>query len=366
METTLKEQEVSTKEFLKQTIQFVRNIGKSWRFLMIGLLLGAIISFVMDIVNRKETNYIAEISFNLDIGGGGSQGMGQMSGLASTFGLGGMQQSQSGDLLSGANFPTLAKSRIVFEKALMTKVVVAGDTMLMANYYKDSSDIKRTAWAGNLVKKPKTKFIEYRFLQKDPDDFTPEENEIITSLYTHLYDKTMFEGVNSSSLTQLSVISTNDILAKIWAETLLKTTEGFYKEVKTQKTRNLLAEQEDRLDSLRSLMTGSDSRLARLSFQNPNIISSGTKMQEQQVGRNNNFYSTQYYTQLSNVESLNRLLNEQTPIFTIIDPIRLPLMTYSGGLGQSYKLGSILGLVLSLVISIIATTYKEIVSSEEK
>lgn len=364
MENTLKEQEVSTKEFLKQTIRFVRNIGKSWRLMMIGLLAGAIVSFTLDIINEKETDYLATISFNLDIGGGGP-GMGQMSGIADAFGIGGMQQNQSGDLLSGANFPTLAKSRIVFEKALMTNVVVGGDTMLMANYYKDSSNIKRTDWAGNLIKKPKTNFIEYRFVQKDPDDLTPEENEIITSLYTHLYERTVFEGVSGSSITQLSVVSTNDILAKTWAETLLKTTEVFYKEVKTQKTRNLLAEQESRLDSLLGLMNGSDSQLARLSFKNPNIIDSGTKMREQQVGRNNNFYTNQYYTQLANVESLNRLLNEQTPIFTIIDPIRLPLMTYSGGLGQSYKLGSILGLVLSLVISIVLNTYREIVSSEE-
>jgi hypothetical protein len=364
MDTNLKEQEVSTKEFLSQTIRFFRSIGKSWRLLMIGLLSGAIISFVVDIINKKEINYIATVSFNLDIGGG-SQNMNQMSGFATAFGIGGLPQSQSGDLLSGANFPTLAKSRIVFERALMTNIVVGRDTMLMANYYKDSSDIVRAEWAGSLFKKPRQEFIDYRFVQKSPDKFTPEENEIITSMYTHLYDNTNFEGVNSSSLTQLSVISTNDILAKIWAETLLKTTEGFYKEVKTQKTRNMLVEQESRLDSLRALMNGTDSQLASLTFRNPNIINPNAQMRQQQVGKNNTFYSTQYYTQLANVESLNRLLTEQTPIFTIIDPIRLPLMAYSGGLGQSYKLGSILGLVISLVIAVIMNTYREIVNEEK-
>jgi hypothetical protein len=366
MDNNLKEQEVSTKEFLAETAKLLRSIGKSWRLLMIGLLSGAIVSFVMDIVNEKETNYIATVSFNLDISGGSSgQNMNQMSGFATAFGIGGFRQSQSGDLLSGANFPTLAKSRIVFEKALMTNVVVEGDTMLMANYYKDSSDIENTEWAGSLFKKPKENFIDYRFVKKSPDEFTPDENEIVTSLYTYLYDKTNFEGVNSSSLTQLSVIGTNDILAKVWVETLLKTTEVFYKEVKTQKTRNMLVEQQSRLDSLRNLMNGTDSQLANLAFRNPNIINSNAQMKQQQVGRNNSFYSTQYYTQLANVESLNRLLTEQTPIFTIIDPIRLPLMVYSGGLGQSYKLGSILGLVISLVIAIVLNTYREIVGEEK-
>lgn len=364
MDANLKEQEVSTKEFLSQTFNFVRSIGKSWRLLMIGLLSGAIISFILDIVNEEEKKYMAAVSFNLDIGGA-NQGTNPMSGFASAFGLGGMQQNQSGDLLSGANFPTLAKSRIVFEKALMTNVVVEGDTMLMANYYKDSCGIVDTEWAGSLFKKPRQGFIDYRFEKKSPDDFTPDENEIISSLCAHLYDNTNFEGVNSSSLTRLSVISSNDILAKTWAETLLKTTEAFYKEVKTQKTRNILTEQENRLDSLRALMNGTDSQLARLSFQNPNIINSNAQMRQQQVGKNNTFYSTQYYTQLANVESLNRLLTEQTPIFTIIDPIRLPLTVYSGGLGQSYKLGSILGLVLSLVIAVVMNTYREIVNEEK-
>ncbi len=363
MNTNFKEQEVSTKEFLSQTFNFIRDIGKNWRLLMIGLLLGTIVSFVLDIINEEEKKYMASVSFNLDIGGS-NQGMNPMSGFATAFGLGGMQQSQSGDLLSGANFPTLAKSRIVFEKALMTNVVLDGDTMLMANYYKDSSDIVSTEWAGSLFRKPRQEFIDYRFVQKSPDNFTPQENEIISSLFTHLSDNTSFEGVNSSSLTQLSVISSNDILAKMWAETLLKTTEGFYKEVKTQKTRNMLVEQENRLDSLRALMNGTDSQLARLSFRNPNIIDPNSQMRQLQVGKNNTFYSTQYYTQLANVESLNRLLTEQTPIFTIIDPIRLPLMLYSGGLGQSYKLGSILGLVLSLVITVVMNTYREIVNEE--
>ena len=224
MENKLREKEVSTKEFLRQTVEFLEKIGKNWRILMIGLLSGAIVSFIKDIVNEEETEYIATISFNLDIGGGGNQGMNPMSGFATAFGLGGIQQNQSGDLLSGTNFPTLAKSRIVFEKALMADVVVDGDTLIMANYYKDSSDIARTDWAGSLFKKAKQNFIDYPFKKKDPDKFTPDENEIITSLYSHLYERTSFEGVNNSTLTKLSVINSNDILAKTWAETLLKTT----------------------------------------------------------------------------------------------------------------------------------------------
>lgn len=366
MNNQFQEQEVSTKEFIKKTVEFFQSIGKSWRLLMIGLLTGALVSFILDIVNKKETDYVATISFNLDIGGGASSNaMGQFGGLASAFGVGGGQQSQTGDLLSGSNFPVLAKSRIVFEKALMTNVVVEGDTMLMANYYKDSSDIAEMKWEGSLFKSANDKAINYRFVQKDPEEFTREENEIITSIYDYLAEQTFFEGRTGSSLTDLSVINTNEILAKVWAETLLNATQTFYKEIKTAKTKNLLREQESRLDSLQGLMLSSDNRLGRIAYQNPNIIDPNAKVRESQVGRNNNFYSSQFYSQLANVETLNRLLYEQTPILTIIVPIRLPLLINSGGLGQSYKVGSILGLIIALVVTVLRNTYKEIVADTE-
>lgn len=362
------EEQISTKEFLKKTFAFFKVIGNNWRLLMIGLLTGATISIIQDIINKKETTYDARIVFNLDIGGGGGgNAMGQFGGLATAFGVagvGGMQQNQGGDLLSGSNFPALVQSRIVYEKALMMNVEVYGKKLLMANYYKDSSDIKKTKWAGNLIKKPYKKGIEYRFVQKDPDLLTPEENEIISSIYEDLLEKTTLIGIEGSSFTQISAITSNEMLSKVWAETLLKATEVFYKEIKTKKTRELLRQQASRLDSLRGLMLSTDGQLARLTFQNTNVIDAVAPMRQQQVGRNNQFYSTQYFNQLATVEGLNRLLIEQTPIFTVVEPIRLPLIKYMGGIGQSFKMGSVLGIVLTLVFVILRNTYKEIIKPD--
>lgn len=353
------EEQISTRDFLLKIVDFFQAIGKGWRLLLIGLATGALIGVIRDVVTQKEPVYTSTLVFNLDIGGtqNGNAGLG---GLASVFGMGGMQQAQGGDLFSGANFPALVQSRAVYERALMTDVVVDGKKMLMANYFKDSSDIVKTIWAGSLVRSPYTSAINYRFTKKSQDTFTKEENEIISSIYDYLVEKTVILQLNGTSFSQIEVATTNEMLSKIWAETLLKATEGFYKEMKTRKTREMLAIQERRLDSLQNLMFSTDRRMAQLTFQSQNVVDPIGPMRQQQVTRNNQFYSTQYYAQLNNVEALQRTLIEQTPIFTVIEPIRLPLETTRVGVGQSLRLGSLLGFFLCLAIVIARHLYQQI------
>lgn len=362
----LTEEQITTKEFFLKLISFFKVIGSKWRILMIGLLLGAILSIIQDAITKKPTKYEAKIVFNIDIGGGGV-GTNQLGGLAATFGLGGgiPQAAQGGDLLSGTNFAALLQSRIVFERALMKEVNVKGKTFLMANYYKDSSDIAKRVWEGDLFHEPNEEAINFHFTKKDPDDFTTFENMLITTLYEELLPDTQLIPIEGSSLTQLNTLTTNEMLSKVWAETLLNTIEEFYVEMKTKKTRELLGMQQNRLDSLQTLMFSSDKRLAQLTFQNTNVVDPSGPMRQQQVTRNNAFYSNQYYAQLTTVEGLNRLLIEQTPILTVIEPVRLPLVAFKSGIGKSLKMGSLLGLFLSLLFVLAQHLYNQIMSSDE-
>lgn len=362
----IKEEQITTKEFFLKLINFFKVIGSKWRILMLGLLLGAIASIIQDLINKKETKYEAKIIFNIDIGGGGAASTSQLGGLAASIGLAGNipQGAQGGDLLSGTNFAALLQSRIVYERALMKNVQVNGKTLLMANYFKDSSDIADQMWKGDLFHEANEEAISYRFKQKAPKDLSPLENVIIGAIYEHLAPDTQLVPIEGSSLTQLTTKTVNEQLSKVWAETLLKAIEEFYVEMKTKKTREMLGMQQRRLDSLQVLMFSSDKRLAQLTFQNTTVVDPSGPMRQQQVTRNNAFYSNQYYTQLTTVEGLNRLLVEQTPILTIIEPIRFPLYTYVGGIGQSIKMGSLLGFFVALIYVLARHTYLQIMNSD--
>lgn len=356
----IQEEYISTKDFLIKVVKGIRNLWTFWRFLTIGLLMGSSVTIVYDTVKKKETIYGAKMVFNLELGGGSSN-MGQLAGLTSAFGLGGSVQ-QSGDLFSGSNFVELLTSRIVFERALLKEVDIDGKKMIFANYYKDSSDIHRVEWAGGVFQDPDLEKINFRFTKKRPEELTPKENVIIEDIYKKLKEETSVASVQGTTLTEVVATSTNEMLAKRWAEILLETFEEFYKDMKTKKTRELLVMQESRLEKLQIQMFSTDRRLAQITAQNQNIVDpSGTVIQEQ-TRRSNSFYSQQYLAQLAAVDNIRTTLVNQTPIFTIVEPIRLPLAKIQSFVGSNMPVGGFIGLILSILFVSIYTVVKEVMS----
>ena len=155
---------------------------------------------------------------------------------------------------------------------------------------------------------------------------------------------------------------TNELLAKRWAEVLLETFEEFYKEMKTKKTREMLVMQEARLEKLQVQMFSTDRRLAQITVQNQNIVDPSGSMVQEQTRRSNSFYSQQYLAQLATVDNIRTTLINQTPIFTIVEPIRLPLVKVQSFIGSNMPVGGFIGLILSIVFVSIYTILKEVLS----
>jgi hypothetical protein len=348
--------QVSTKEFLKKVLTFFKFIGSKWQILLIALLLGTSFDLLKNYLSDEPVMYDGKITFHLDLEGGGQS---QLGGLASSFGLGGGSAVKGGgDLFGASNFEAIMLSLNVFQNAFMKKVKVGNKEELFVNYFIDSSDVKTNEWAGNLFRGPSA-FANYRFTQKDPRDFTQDENMIITELYTKLLKTTKVTAVESSSLINIVGGTTNEILTKVWLETLMRTTEDFYKEMKTKKNKQLLVIQERRLDSLSYLLKTTDRKMARVTFENPNVVDPAGIMKQQQVNRDNSYITNQYMAQMANVENLNRLIFEQTPIFTVLEPVRLPLAT-TEKTGLVNRLNGIISFFVMLIILIIWRSFKDL------
>lgn len=354
----IQENQISTEDFFKKVFVFFGVLGKNWRLLLIGFTIGALIALISDYITVKKTQYRASITFNLELGSSGSAG--QLGGLASALGVGAMGQAQSGDFFSGSNFPKLIQTLVVYEKALMKEVEVNGKKELFINYYIDSSGIKNKEWAGSLFKKPFTEALNYRFTKKEANTFSPMENTIITSLYDKLNPDTVIFPIEGTSLIVISGVTLNENLSKAWVEALMAATEDFYKEVKTKKTKEILQKQITRLDSIKVLLGETDRKLARLTFESANVVDPTGPMKQQQYTRNNTFLSNQYFTQMTTIEQLNRVIAEQTPIFTIVEPARLPLETEVVGSGIDTKLFSLIGLIVATLSVIISFMVKKL------
>lgn len=357
----LHEEQLSTRDLLLKIVKRLKGMMAYWRFILLCTILGGMFALSLDLINKKEDQYGARMVFNLELGGG-SQGMSQLAGLSSAFGLG-AAAAQSGDLFSGSNFSELITSRVVFEKALLKEIDLGGKKELFINYYKDSSDISRTVWGGGLFDEPNEEHIKFRFKAKKPDQLLPKENTILGDIYEKLKVETQVNPITGTTLTELIVVSNNEMLSKRWAEVLMETFEEFYKEVKTKKTREILAFQEERLIRLQSQMNSTDRKLATILSQSQNVVDpSGTMMQEQ-TRRSNSFYSQQYLTQLAAVDNLRNTLINQTPILTIVEPIRLPLVSTRSLIGTTLPIGGIVGLFLSFVMIAIYSVVKDVMAS---
>jgi hypothetical protein len=352
------DQQISTQAFLKSVFTFFINLANKWQIILIALLIGTCFDLVKNTFFKKPPVYNGKISFHLELDGSAGGGANQLGGLASSFGLPGMAPAGGGDLFGAANFEAIVLSVSNFQHALMKEVKIGNRTDLFINYYIDSSDIKTNEWAGSLIKSA-SPFMDFKFTKKKPEDFTPYENMAFAEVYNKLAPDTRVDPQDNSSLVDLVAGTTNENLTKIWLETLMETTEEFYKNMKTKKTRQLLKIQEKRLDSLTYLVKNTDRKLARITFDNPNVVDPQGIVQQQKVNRDNTYITNQYFTQLANVESLNRLIFEQTPIFHVLEPVRLPLEVIEKT-GVSTRLGGIICLFAAILIISLVKSFKEI------
>ncbi len=360
---TMQEEQVSTKDLIKKIIGIFNLIGSQWKILLISVGIGTIVSILLDAKDIKETEYVAEIQFNLESGGGGQNQMGGFAGLAGAFGMGGMGGASSNDLFSGNNFGLMISSKTLYERALMKEVIIGGKKTLFINFFKDSSDIVKKEWGGDLMHEPNKAAIAYRFQPKKPSDFTKQENMLISTIYEKLESQTQLQPLDKGgSIMILSCVTNSELLSKVWIETLLETLKEFYVEVRTQKTREIYDIQLKRLYELEGKLNSTDRQLATTTFQNLNAVDPTAPMRQQQISRSNSYISTQYFTQMASVEQLKMALIHQTPLFTVLQPVRLPLLQKTYTIGGNTKLGGFLGFFLCLAFIIIRKTYQELMS----
>lgn len=355
---TIQEEQINTKDLIMKIIGVFRLIGNEWRLLLISIALGTLISILLDIKELKDTDYTGEIQFNLEAGSGQQMGLG---GLAGAFGIGG--GATSNDLFSGGNFGLLISSKTLYEKALMQEVMIGGKKTLFINFFKDSSDIAKKEWGGDFLHEPNYRAIKFRFSPKSPNEFTKEENILLSTIYDKLEAQTRLQSLDKTgSIMILSATTNSEYLTKVWLETFLKTLKEFYIEVRTQKTREIYDIQMKRLQELEGKLSSTDRQLANAQFQNQNAVDPTAPMRTMQLNRSNNYVSNQYFQQLATVEQLKVQLINITPLFTVLQPVRLPLLQRNYTVGGNTQKGAFVGFFLCLIFIIMRKSYQELIS----
>lgn len=349
--------EVSTKQFLKSVFSYFHFLGRNWQLLLIALLIGNYYDLIKNNYFKKATEYGAAIEFNIDLEG---NTQGQMGGLAASFGL--PAGGGNAGLLSITNFETVLLSKAVFNNVYMSEIELYGRKDLFINFFIDSSDIRTNEWGAGLFREASS-YGEYRFTKKDPKDFTPYENQILSDVNIKLEKQTNLLKLDGSSIYSLSGVLTNELLTKAWLETLLTATESFYTSIKTAKTRKLIDIQTKRVDSLSNVLRRTDRGLAQTTFEQPDVVNPSAMVTQSKLSRDNTYLTNLYVSNLTGLENLRNLLVEQEPMFQVLTPVTLPLSA-TNKVGISLRLSGLILLVATIMIISLRKSYLDIMNEE--
>jgi len=342
------EEQVTPREVILKVIEAKNALVRSWKAILLFVLLGVGIGYAMDLYLIKPNTYEATMVFNMG-GGTSSNDMGNMAAL---FGMGG--GATDANIFTGDNFFYFVKSRPVMERALMKEVNLRGNKILLANLVIDSSGIKEEEWEG----RPETE--NFHFTQNNPDSLKLLPRLILNELVKKMQGATEI-GVleRKSSFISLAATIQNETLAALWAKTLLKTVEEVYTEKQTRKSLTTLKLLERRADSLAYILGKSEHRLAQQMDYSQQLIVPEAKISVTKIERNNSFLQQLYYEAVGSAEKMRLSLVKEAPLFTLIEDVKVPLDLKSESKKRA-KIGALVGLMLALIYVYIKSIYRAI------
>ena len=229
-----------------------------------------------------------------------------------------------GGIFSSSILIELMKSRSVIQKILLRPILVEKKYITLAEYYIQTNNL-REKWGKNL----KYKNLKFE-INSNPNFFTPQQIEVISSIYNDLVSKKhLLIGLKSkeSVIPQISVTSENELFAKLFCENLLAGTSEFYIETKSKRAKKNLKKLEEQLDSVRhkynnSLNSFATSSEILFNLNTANKIKSTTSLNRQIDVQS---LAALLPSLIVNIENAKASLTNVTPLFQIIETPILPL-----------------------------------------
>jgi hypothetical protein len=339
--TTQTKDENSLKIIFLKLLIVVPFLKKEWKLLLLGSLIGLLVGLGIEYKRSKEQTLQAKIVFVLENDNGGGGGL---SDIASSLGLGGGGASSS-SLFSGENFQELLKTRIIYRKALLTKVKYGDKVDYFGNIFLRKSRLQENEWS-HLP----PQFFTYEFKNSDVYNLSPEDKNLLNTIYEYLKDNTQVTQKNAkSSFQTLTVETHNDTLSYVWSKLFLKTVTDYYIETKSKKSKELLKVMENRTDSLRSALYYAQGKLANYNDQNQQIIFQRAKIISERLQMTNNQLQGLYFEASRNLDNLRFSLVKEAPLLTIIEDTELPI------LASEYRYGAVT--TLSVIIAFAITSF---------
>ena len=332
-----KTNEVSFRELIHSIRDLLQYLLGKWLIILLFIAAGGILGIVFSV--KSKINYLANCTFVLEEESGGGAGIGQLAGLASMVGLdlgGG-----GGGVFQGENLLELYRSRMMITKTLLSTYPIDGKPTMLVDRYIQFNHFKETLWADN----PTLKNIN--FTPDKDGKFSRTQDSLLTEFATEIDKKNLvvIKPDKKLNIIKVQLTATDEQFAKGFNDLIVKNVNDFYVQTKTKKSTVNLAIIQHQTDSVRRMLNGAISGVARSTDVNPNanparaVLKVPSQLRQVDVQAN-----TAILTELvKNLEISKVSLRKETPLIQVIDEPIYPLPAKRNGKAFSLILGMFLG-----------------------
>jgi capsule polysaccharide export protein KpsE/RkpR len=323
--------EISLKDIVQKIKGFVTYLLKKWIWIGVAGIVGGVIGVIY--AWSYEPKYTASLSFILSSGSDANSGL---IGIANQFGLNFGTGSEN--TFSSDNIISLMTSRNIVRQALQRKIPEENETLLNV-FCKDGQ--LNESWD----KLDRTKGA-YPF-PSDSSKLTSVQDSLVRAVIDVIKEDYLdvSKPDDLQSIFVVSTVSEDELFSQYLTKSLVDVTANFYIDTKTKSAKDNLTMIQNEADSLRNLLSGTIASTAKVYDYtynlNPALQSFRAPAQEGQM--NMQVVAAAYGEVLKNLEVAKINLQQQTPLYQIIDEPHLPLIAEKPGKLFALIIGGFLG-----------------------
>lgn len=285
--------------------------------------------------------YTANLSFALQE----ADKAGGLSSLASQFGfsLGGSESGAFG----GDNLYELLMSRALIEKALLSPVDIDGKKDNLLNMYLTTYKYNKDWKTSENAKLRNLTFP----VNQDRSTFTRAQDSVFKIACGEILLKrlTVKKRNKKLSIGDVSFTSENELLSKLFVESLMKETSTFYVETKTKLARTNYLKLINQTDSVKREYESALVAKAGLADQTMNSVRQSSTVGLIKKQTDIQILAGTYIEMKKNLELMKLSLDKETPLIEIIDDPVLPLEKKKLGKVKGFLIGGIAGGFLAIL-----------------
>lgn len=348
----IEEDEITLKSLILKGQDFVREIFKRWKLILVSIIIFAGL-FLFNAITAPLT-YHGELTFMVNEDDGG--GLGGMSAILGQFGLGGGGRGKN----NLDKILELSKSRYILQQVIFDSIELNGQNDFVGNHIIRIYDYHEK-WSDDT-----TGLKNFLFVNNELS--TRVEKKVLKTIYHKIIGKGKIEGIfitgydEKTGIMRFNSRSPNEKLSIDLCKILYNYLSDFYVTRTVEKQQQTFDVMLQKVNSVKTEMTAKEYQLAKFLDENRGLYTARAKQRELELKRDVQLLNEMYAVTLKNFEIADFSLKNKTPFIQLIDEPMSPLPVQAESIPRNVIIGSFIGFVLAVLFVCVRKIYNDTMS----